>query len=292
MTLRCGQSVGVIVMSFDNAVAFLTVDVEEWFHILDDPAVPAVSSWERLEARLPRNVERILALLDEHKVKATMFWLGWAAERHPELVRLCAREGHEIASHGHRHVLAYEAGHKKFREDIRCGKEILENITGKAVSGFRAAGFGTTADTPWFFDEVRGAGFLYDSSVFPAKRGHGGLADFRIDPRMINTDNGVLWEIPQSVVEVFGRRISLFGGGYLRAAPLPLIRWGIGKLQRQGRPVVIYFHPREIDPGHPRLSLRWHRKFKSYVNLSSTVPKLTWLCRNCTFMLMRDMVEL
>jgi len=270
---------------------FLTVDVEDWFHILDDPAVPAFPDWSGLEARLPQNIECILSILDEHKVKATMFWLGWAAEKHPALVRLCANRGHEIASHGFSHVLPYKVGRKIFREDISRGKKIIEDITGNEVVGFRAAGFGTTSDTPWLFEEIRAAGFVYDSSVFPAKRGHGGIADFRIEPHEINTSNGNLLEIPQSVVQVFGKRVSFFGGGYLRIAPIFLIRWGINKLQKTNLPLVVYVHPREVDPKHPRLPLKLHRRFKSYVNLKSTVPKLHWLCENYRFQLMKDYVK-
>lgn len=270
---------------------FLTIDIEEWFNILDDQAVPAFSSWDGLEARLPRNMERILAILDEYKVKATMFWLGWAAEKNPALVRKCMKAGHEIASHGYGHLLAYEAGREIFREDMLHGKKIIEDITGKEVVGFRAAGFGTTSDTPWFFDEIRSAGFLYDSSVFPATRGHGGITDFKVEPHEINTSSGTLLEIPQSVVEIFGKRMSFFGGGYLRIAPVFLIKWGMGKLQEAGLPAVIYVHPREVDPEHPRLPLKLHRQFKSYVNLNSTVPKLRWLCENYKFGLMKDYVK-
>ncbi|MFA7684734.1 MAG: polysaccharide deacetylase family protein [Syntrophales bacterium] len=270
---------------------FLTIDVEEWFHILDDPAAPGFEAWAGLESRLPRNMELLLSLLDEQKVKATMFWLGWAAEKYPELARRCADAGHEMASHGYRHILAYEAGRETFRKDIDRGKKRLEDITGSEVLGFRTAGFGATAETPWFFEEIRGAGFVYDSSVFPAKRGHGGIADFKLEPHVIETIKGKLVEIPLSVVEIFGQRVSVFGGGYLRLAPVLLIKWGMGRLEKAGRPAVIYIHPREVDPTHPRLPLRLHRRFKSYVNLRSTVTKLRWLCENYKFGLMRDLVE-
>ena len=279
-------------MSCENVIGFITIDVEEWFHILDDPAVPEFSNWARLESRLPKNMERILSILDQHNIKTTMFWLGWTAERHPDIVRRCAAEGHEIASHGYAHVLPYVAGRKLFREDARRGKKVLEDITGLKVSGFRAAGFGITENTNWLFDEVKDAGYDYDSSVFPAKRGHGGVVDFRVEPHKILTSSGELFEIPQSIVQVFGRRLSFFGGGYLRLAPKILIKWGISRLKKEGRPVVIYLHPREVDPRHPRLPLLFHRKFKSYVNLHSTVPKLDWLCSNYKFHLMRDVLPL
>ena len=278
-------------MSSERGISFLTIDVEEWFHILDDQAVPAFRQWAGLESRLQRNVELLLSLLGTHKVKATMFWLGWAAEKYPALLRRCADMGHEIASHGYAHLLAYEVGRYKFREDIRHGKKVLENITGKEVLGFRAAGFGTTADTPWLFEEIRAAGYVYDSSVFPAKRGHGGIVDFKREPHQMDTPAGSLLEIPQSVVEIYGKRVSFFGGGYLRLAPIPLIKWGISKLQESGLPLVVYVHPREVDPEHPRLALKLHRRFKSYVNLHSTIPKLHWLCENYRFQLMKDYVK-
>jgi hypothetical protein len=59
---------------------------------------------------------------------------------------------------------------------------------------------------------------------------------------------GSLLETLQFVVQVFGRRVNFFGGGYLRLAPIFLIKWGISKFQKAGRPVVIYVHPREVDP--------------------------------------------
>mgnify|MGYP001266388564 FL=1 len=112
-----------------------------------------------------------------------------------------------------------------------------------------------------------------------------------MEPHKINTAKGVLMEIPQSVVEVYGKRVSFFGGGYLRLAPIPLIKWGISKLQESGLPLVVYVHPREVDPEHPRLALKLHRRFKSYVNLHSTIPKLHWLCENYRFQLMKDYVK-
>ena len=248
MIPRHGHSVGAIMMSYENAVGFFTVDVEDWFHILDDPAVPDISDWPSLESRLPQNIERILSILDEHKVKATMFWLGWVAEKYPALIRQCAKEGHEIASHGYGHILTYRVSRQAFREDICRAKKILEDITGTNVMGFRAAGFSTTDDTPWVFDEIRAAGYTYDSSVFPAKRGHGGIVDFKLVPHEISTAYGRLIEIPQSMIEIFGKRLSFFGGGYLRIAPRKLIKCGISRLHKLGQPLVIYVHPREVDP--------------------------------------------
>jgi len=238
-----------------------------------------------------RNVDRILGLLYNHSIHATFFWLGWAAERHKGLVRKCQNAGHEIASHGYGHVLAYEVNADVFRRDITRAKTILEDITGEPVRGFRAPGFGITKKATWAFDVIKESGYQYDSSVFPASRGHGGMSDSLLGPYFIETASGHLLEIPTSVVEVFGRRVGLFGGGYLRLVNKPMIKWGIDKLQAAGQPLIVYVHPREIDLNHPRLPLTLLRQFKCYVNLKSTLPKLKWLCKNYSFSTMLEMVE-
>ena len=141
------------------------------------------------------------------------------------------------------------------------------------------------------FDVVAQAGYRYDASVFPAPHGHGGLQNTLVGPHLVVTANGPLVEIPVSTVSCWGHRFCLFGGGYLRISPLPVIRWGVSRLHRAGQPLVVYVHPREIDPHHPRLPLKPLRRFKCYVNLRSTMPKLEWLCRNYSFTTMCDIAS-
>jgi polysaccharide deacetylase family protein (PEP-CTERM system associated) len=278
-------------MGADRLLNSFTVDVEDWFHILDSNAVPSIEHWSGLETRVDQNMERILDLLATYGVKATLFWLGWVASRHRGLLRRCLSEGHEIASHGYAHLLPYRVGERLFRNDISRAKSVLEDITGKEVAGFRAPGFGILDTTPWAFDIIRETGYLYDASVFPAHRGHGGQAHATLLPHIILTKNGELCEIPTSVVRVLGRRLSLFGGGYLRLASKRMIKWGIDRLETAGQPLVVYIHPREIDPDQPRLSLPLSRRFKCYVGLKSTLPKLKWLFQNYSFSTMLGMIE-
>ena len=269
----------------------ISIDVEDWFHILDTPVVPVIEEWGCLELRARDNMAVLLNVLAETNTKVTFFWLGWMAEQMPDLVRRCQNEGHEIASHGYGHLLAYKVGREKFREDIIKGKDILENITGDKIKGFRAPGFGITDETLWAFDVIKEVGYVYDSSIFSAPRGHGGVTKKTFGPYLMNTKSGSLTEIPMSLISFLGRQVSLFGGGYLRIAPQFLIKWGIAKLHYANQPLIVYLHPREIDPYHPRLPLSWIRKFKSYVNLKTTMPKLKMLCDHYDFCRMDELVK-
>ncbi|HSG23511.1 MAG TPA: polysaccharide deacetylase family protein, partial [Azonexus sp.] len=79
----------------------LTIDVEDYFQVSAfAPHIPR-SEWPIRECRVERNVDCILAMLDEHSTKATIFTLGWVAERYPEVIKRIVANGHELASHGY-----------------------------------------------------------------------------------------------------------------------------------------------------------------------------------------------
>jgi len=99
--------------------------------------------------------------------KGTFFILGWIAERYPGLVRRIQKEGHEIACHGYAHKLIYTQSKEEFRQDIRKAKDILENITGSRVIGYRAPSYSITNKSQWAFEVLIEEGFKYDSSIFP-----------------------------------------------------------------------------------------------------------------------------
>lgn len=282
---------GELYLMDNDFFSSLTIDVEDWFHILDCSAAPKISTWDDLESRVEANLEELLDLLDEYKVKATMFWLGWVAERHPQLLLKCFKAGHEIASHGYMHQLVFDQSTNEFKEDIFKSKSILEDITGGEIWGVRVPGFSITDKTMWALDVIKDVGYRYDSSIFPAPRGHGGLVGSEMSPHWLKLQPGSLLEFPVSVVPVAGKNICLFGGGYLRLAPKFLIHWGIKCLQKSHRPLIVYVHPREIDIDQPRLQLPMNRKFKYYVNLESTRPKLEWLLQNYHFKTIRSVAE-
>jgi len=251
--------------------SIMSVDVEDWFHILEAASAPDISQWDSLPSLVERNFHKLLDLFSEKNVRVTCFFLGYVAERYPQLVKEALDRGHEIASHGYAHRLIYTLTPQAFLDDVRKSKEILEGITGQAVNGYRAPGFSVTAETPWFFEKLVEAGYRYDSSVFPAPRQHGGLSTNKFAPHLIADQ---LKEFPISVADVLGKHFCFFGGGYLRLFPYSVVRQMSRKVLGENRPVIFYIHPREIDPDHPRLSLGLTRTFKSYVNLKTTEAKL------------------
>ncbi len=269
--------------------SIFSVDVEDWFHILDDPSVPTIEQWATLPSHVEKNFRKLLDIFSESDVQVTCFFLGWVAERFPRLVKEAAARGHEVASHGYGHRLVYQQSRANFYEDVHRSRSLLEDISGMEVIGYRAPGFSTTDETPWFFDALAEAGYLYDSSVFPAERGHGGMPHGRREPYRTGEDDRLL-EFPITVADLMGKRTCFFGGGYMRLFPYWLIRRMALQVLSEGRPVVFYIHPREIDPGHPRLPMTRKRRFKSYVNLETTETKLRRILKDFSVTTFRNVL--
>lgn len=267
----------------DRAPNMLTVDVEEWFHILEVEGGYRRDDWTSLESRVEANTDVLLDLFASAGATGTFFIVGWVAWKHPKLVRRIADAGHEIASHSFWHEVVSRHTRASLAEDLRASKTLLEDLSGKPVLGFRAPGGSITNDTAWAFDVIAEAGFSYDASVNPGHSSHGGFATPHFGPHTIRCGSGDLAEIPWTTVGVAGRRVPFAGGGYLRLFPYPLIRSCVGVENRAGRPATIYVHPREIDPDQPRMELPWQRRFKYYVGLASTEAKLKALLRDHRF---------
>src|ERR1700733_12048493 len=121
--------------------SIFSVDVEDWFHILDVPGTPGLTDWPSLPSRVEKNFTRLLDLFDEHKVRVTCFFLGWIGQRFPHLVRDAAGRGHEIASHGFAHRLVYQQTRGEFFADVHRARLLLEDVAAAKVSGYRAPGF-------------------------------------------------------------------------------------------------------------------------------------------------------
>ncbi|MFY9270266.1 MAG: polysaccharide deacetylase family protein, partial [Candidatus Manganitrophaceae bacterium] len=145
----------------------MTIDVEDYYQVAAFEPQIRFEDWSRHESRVVANTWRIIEILNFYQVKATFFILGWIAEKYPQLVLAIQKEGHEIASHGYRHRLIYRMSREEFKEDTQRSKEILENLSGIPVIGYRAPSYSIIRETLWCLDFLQKIGFEYDSSIFP-----------------------------------------------------------------------------------------------------------------------------
>ncbi|WP_298304901.1 XrtA system polysaccharide deacetylase [uncultured Erythrobacter sp.] len=253
----------------------LSVDVEDWFQVGAFEEVIARSDWDSLDARVEGNVDRILDLFAEADVSATFFTLGWVAKHSPHVIRRIADAGHEVASHGLDHARVFTLEPSQFAEDIRVTREILEDVSGQAVTGYRAPSFSIDLRSAWAFDALAEQGYRYSSSVAPIVHDHYGWRDaprFAFRP----IQGAELVEIPVTTAQFGSRRLAAGGGGFFRVLPYAFSRWAIAQVNREDdRPAVFYFHPWEVDPEQPRVgnaSLR--SKLRHYTNLEKMAGKL------------------
>jgi peptidoglycan/xylan/chitin deacetylase (PgdA/CDA1 family) len=108
-----------------------------------------------------RGVPRILELLRRHKIPATFFVPGYTAERHPHLVEMLLKEGHEIGHHGHMHLRSDKVSAEQQAEEMYQGLEALARAGAPKPVGYRSSSWELTPET---FELVLANGFIYDSS--------------------------------------------------------------------------------------------------------------------------------
>jgi polysaccharide deacetylase family protein (PEP-CTERM system associated) len=283
--------------SAEKPSILLTFDVEDWFQVENLRSKVSKESWEHRELRVFKNTVRIMDLLEslDPSPRATFFILGWVAKRLPALVRQIILRGHEVASHGYQHDLLNKMSPEALLEDLRSSKALLETITGQPVAGYRAPNFSIFKAG---IDLVRRAGYRYDSS-YNSFGGHGRYG--HLDLAGLPQNQGVFtlspgfFEVPISNVHVNNQVLPLGGGGYFRLFPPCLFRLGMERILKRQHSFVFYAHPWEFDPSQPRVSgIPAQLKFRHYVNLAKTGPRLTAMIRHfshCRFTTISDFLK-
>jgi polysaccharide deacetylase family protein (PEP-CTERM system associated) len=251
----------------------LTIDVEDYFQVSALAPYVSRAHWDSTPSRVEGSMDLTLSLLRQASVTATFFTLGWIAERYPSLIRRIASEGHEIASHGYGHHRASDQSAEVFLHDIRLAKELLQDVTGYQVKGYRAPSFSIGRGNLWAFDCIAQAGYRYSSSVYPVRHDHYGMPDA---PRFAFQPRAGLTELPVTTSRVFKANFPAGGGGYFRLMPYPVSRWLIRRVnQVDKKPAVFYFHPWELDSAQPRVpGIDAKTRFRHYLNLHRTEHRL------------------
>jgi polysaccharide deacetylase family protein (PEP-CTERM system associated) len=188
-------------------------------------------------------------------------------------VRRVVQAGHELASHGYGHERASDQSESGFFDDVRRAKDLLEDISGVEVRGYRAPSFSIGAGNPWAFDCIQRAGYRYSSSIYPIRHDHYGMPDA---PRFAYRVREGLLEVPITTTRALERNWPAGGGGYFRLMPYRVSRWLIQQVNRADRQAaVFYFHPWELDGDQPRVpGVNLKTRFRHYINLDRTEERL------------------
>ena len=128
--------------------------------------------WRRNPAPVPLSqgeygattgLPRVLDLLDRRSIPASFYIPAMSAALHPQMIpEILQRQRHEIGVHGWMHEnLSTVQDPAKEEQLLRQSIDYLTKAAGKRPVGFRAPSW---AFSPFTLDQIRRAGFLYDSS--------------------------------------------------------------------------------------------------------------------------------
>jgi len=270
-----------------------TIDVEDYYHVSALASAIPRDTWGERDSRVSASTDRLLAMLDEKRIKGTFFVLGWVADKVPQLVKRIAALGHEVACHGYSHELIYRQTPGVFAEETRRSKTLLEDLTGMPVIGYRAASFSITPRSRWALDTLIEQGFLYDSSIFPVRHDRYGMPGADRAPGYVHAPSGGrIAEFPMSTAAFGPVRVPVSGGGYFRLLPYWFTRNGLRSInERDGMPFTFYLHPWEIDVDQPRVDVGFVSRFRHYTNLSKCESRLRRLLADFNFTTMRNVLR-
>ena len=250
-----------------------TIDLEDWFCSANMHPLVMQKDWDSCELRVAESTGTLLDLLKSNGVRCTVFVLGWIAERLPLLIKKIEEDGHEIGTHGYSHTPVTNLTMPTFRDDLQHALEVTQRLVTQPIIGFRAPSFTIMERTRWALDIIKESGLLYDSSVYP----------FGLHP-----DYGM----PDSPLIPYRHETSIIEVPLTCADPYHLFRRFLYSCNRNGRPIVFYIHPWEVDPTQGRQPLPVFQRFRHYVNLDRTLEKLKKLLADFEFTSVRGLLRL
>lgn len=211
-------------------VAF-TVDLEQ-----DCP--PFLDTYRGAEEGMPR----LLALLREHGIPATVFATGDVARRYPDLVREVVAAGHALGCHGDTHRAFDVLSEAEAAAEIDRASRTLRAFA--PVTAFRAPYLRLPRAR---LGLLRAGGYTLDSSEGAYKR----------PGTRARTEDGLL-RIPASLTSSVLR------------LPAPLRRAAMAPLRS---PVVLFVHPWELVDLR-RAPIRWDCRFRTGAAAQASLAQL------------------
>ncbi len=249
----------------------LTVDVEDYFQTAAMASAAPLEAWSTMPLRVERSTWKLLEVFDRYQVRATLFFLGWVAERCPELVAGAVKAGHEVGCHSYWHRAIGRHTPESFRTDTLIAKDAIEAAAGVRVAGYRAPNFSMLPGLEWAQEILAECGFAYSSSVHPVR--HDLFNNPDSPRRPYRTASGLL-ELPITTCRIWGRNLPVAGGAYLRILPFGIVARGLQRVVDDGEPLMLYLHPWEIDADQPRLRVGLKSRLRQYTGLHGMLGRL------------------
>jgi polysaccharide deacetylase family protein (PEP-CTERM system associated) len=263
----------------------LGIDFEDWYH---PELIKKYQTQEYCEPIIVNAIDKIIDWLRKNDTYATFFVVGELLEFKPELLDKIYENGHEIGFHTMFHNRLDEPNYKDlFSDELTKFSE----LTNKKSKGFRAPSFSLSASTSWAIDILISHGYLYDTSVVPAKTRLYGIENAQQTPYLIsnkslekNDISGKLLEFPLLTTNFLSKQIPAGGGFYLRALPLTIIRSAIESINKINNPGTFYIHSWELAPElMPKISLPFIDNFITFYNIKKALDKMTKLIQEFEF---------
>jgi polysaccharide deacetylase family protein (PEP-CTERM system associated) len=263
----------------------LGIDFEDWYH---PELIQLHIKSTKHEPTVINGLDKILDLLRRNDTYATFFVVGELFEFKPELLDKIVENGHEVGFHTMHHTrLDSFESKEKFANEIRT----FHNITNGKSFGFRAPTFSINQKTAWAIDVLSNEGYVYDSSVVPAKTRMYGIPNAELKPYKIsssslekNDPNGKLTEFPLLTTKLLGKKIPACGGFYIRFLPSNVINSAITNYEKYKIPATFYIHSWELTPEFmKKIDLPFKDSFITYYNISKTFLRMDKLLKKFKF---------
>ena len=255
---------------------FLGIDFEDWYH---PQLIQKYLKKDDHEPRMFKGIDKIIEMLRKTETTATFFVVGKILETNPEILDKITENGHEIGFHTMNHD---RIDSREFKNNFLDEITDFSKLTNKRQKGFRAPTFSLNKKSSWIIDSLVKAGYLYDSSIVPAKTNLYGNPGAEIKPYRISSEDiekdshdGKLLEFPILVSNFLGKKIPAGGGFYLRFLPTKMTHSAVRKYEKQDIPATLYIHSWELTPEFmPKISLPLNENFITFHNIEKSYERL------------------
>jgi len=263
----------------------LGIDFEDWFH---PELIQKTLKNEEKSFEVVNGIDKILDFLRKHDTYATFFMVGEILEKFPDILDKILENGHEIGFHTMYH---FRLDSNNFQEKFSKELDDFAELTNNKSKGFRAPTFSLNEKSSWAIDILEQHGYVYDSSIVPAKTNLYGIPNapkkpYKITSNSLDSDNpkGKIIEFPLMTTKFLGKTVPVGGGFYLRSLPFGTTKKALRTYNEANIPGAFYIHSWELTPEYmPKIKLSVKNNFITYHNLDKVIDRMDYLLSNFQF---------